>query len=106
MTGTALLEIQEAPRRGWARLIVRGELDLSTASIFRRQVRALKAAATDVYVDLSRLEFIDCVGLHALNDVLAESRQGRWSVEIAPGVSVRARRCLDLLAGAGMSAEL
>ena len=106
MTRTAAWEIEKASRRGWARLIVSGDLDLSTALTFRRQVRALKAAATGVCLDLSQLQFIDCAGLHALNDVLAESRQGGWSVEIAPGVSVQARRFLDLLAAAGVPSEL
>jgi anti-anti-sigma factor len=106
MTGTAAFEIQEAPRHGWARLIVSGELDLSTALTFRRQLRALRATATDVYLDLSQLEFIDCVGLHALNDVLAESRRGDWRVEIAPEMSVQARRFFNLLAAAGVPSEL
>src|SRR5262245_41876894 len=106
MTGTTAFQIQEASRHGWARLVVVGELDLSTALTFRRRLRALKAAETDVYVDLSQLEFIDCAGLHALNDVLAESRRGSWHVEIAPEMSVQARRLFDLLAAAGLPAEL
>jgi anti-anti-sigma factor len=106
MTDTAAFEIHEASRRGWARLSVVGELDVFTGLTFRRRLRALKAAETDVYVDLSRLEFIDCAGLHALTDVLAESRQGSWQVEVAPAMSVPARRLLGMLAAAGLPAEL
>src|SRR5215469_11510998 len=94
MTATTAFEVQEAPRRGWARLIVGGELDVSTAFAFRHRLRALKAAETDVCVDLSQVEFIDCAGVHALNDVLTESREGIWRVEVAPELSVHVRRFL------------
>jgi anti-anti-sigma factor len=87
MAGSSAFEIQEGPQRGWARLLVTGELDMSTALTFRRRVRALKAEHTHVCIDLSELEFIDCAGAHALEDVLAESQNGSWRVEVAPNMS-------------------
>ena len=105
MTGTSAFEIREA-RRGWARLVVSGELDVSTALTFRRRIRALKAANTHDCVDLSQLEFMDCAGAHALNDALAEARQGSWRVEVAPEMSEQASRFFDLLTAAGVPAEL
>jgi anti-anti-sigma factor len=99
-------EIREERRYGWARLVVSGELDASTALTFRRRLRALKAANTHVCVDLSQLEFIDCAGAHALNDAVADARQGSWRVEIAPGMSDQARRFIDLLTATGAFAEL
>lgn len=105
MTGHTAFEIQEAPR-GWVRLVVRGELDISVALTFRRRLRSLKRASTNVCVDLSELEFIDSTGAHTLNDALAEARQGSWRVEIAPEMSDQASRFFDLLAAAGVPSEL
>ena len=106
MPGFSTFEIEETPRWGWARLVCNGELDVSTALTFRRRLRALKAANPHVCVDLSQLEFIDCAGARALNDALAEARQGSWRVEIAPGMSDQASRLFDLLIAAGVTAEL
>ena len=106
MTGSSAFEIHELRRQGWARLVVGGELDLSTALTFRRRLRALKAADIHVCVDLSQLEFIDCAGARALNDVLAESRDGSWRVEVAPEMSVQAARFFDVLTAAGVAPEL
>ena len=106
MTGSSAFEIEEAPRRGWARLVCRGELDISTSLTFRRRLRALKAADTHVWVDLSQLEFSDCAGARALNDALADARGGSWCVEVGPDMSDPARRFFDLLCAAGVAAEL
>jgi anti-anti-sigma factor len=106
MTRSSTFEVEEAPRPGWARLVVSGELDLSTALTFRRRLRALKAENRHVSVDLSRVEFIDCAGAHALNDAVADARQGSWRVEVAPAMSDQARRLFDLLTAAGVAAEL
>lgn len=106
MTPSSVFEIQETSRQGWARLVVSGELDVSTALTFRRRLRTLKAANTHVCVDLSHLEFIDCAGAHVLNDILAEARTGSWQVKIAPGMSEQANRFFDLLTAAGVPAKL
>lgn len=106
MTGSSVFEIQEASRPGWARLLVTGELDASTALTFRRRLRALKAANTHVYVDLSQLEFIDCAGAHALNDAVTQSEEGHWQVEVAPDMSVAARHFFELITAAGLPAGI
>lgn len=105
MTGCSAFEIQEAPERGWVRLLVTGELDTSTALTFRRRVRALKAARTHVFIDLSQLEFIDRAGAHALEDVLTDSRRGSWRVKVAANMSSQATRFFDLIAAAGPPTE-
>lgn len=103
MTGSSAFEIQEARREGWARLLVTSELDASTALTFRRRLRALRATNTNVYVDLSELDFIDCAGAYALNDAVAQSQEGDWSVEVAPSMSDQARRFFDLMTVAGVA---
>jgi anti-anti-sigma factor len=100
MTGSSVFEIQEARRQGWARLVVTGELDSSTALTFRRRLRALRAANTHVCVDLSQLEFIDCAGAQALNDAITQSQEGDWRVEVAPRMSDQAKRFFDLMTAA------
>ena len=59
----AAFEIAETRRGDWARLSVAGDLDAATAPLLTRRVQALRAAKTNVSVDLSRTEFIDCAGL-------------------------------------------
>jgi anti-anti-sigma factor len=100
------LHFEQTSRLGWARLAVIGELDISTALTFRRRLRALRAANTPVYLDLSQVEFIDSAGAHAVLDALTASRHGTWRVEVEPHVSDQARRYFDLLRAAGLSADV
>jgi anti-anti-sigma factor len=102
MRDSSGFEIQEARREGWTRLVVTGELDVSTALTFRRRLRALRARNTHVCVDLSQLEFIDCAGARALNDAIVQSREGEWRVEVAPSMSDQAKRFFDLMTAAGV----
>lgn len=106
MTGGSTFEIQEAQRHGWARLVVSGELDVSTALTFRRMLRALRASNVNVYVDLSQLEFMDITGARAVNDVIAASRHGSWCVEVAPNMSVQASRLFALIEETDRSTHL
>ena len=99
------IDIKEAGRPGPARLALIGELDVCTASSFRRELRAMRATNRDVCVDLSQLEFIDCAGVRALDDVFAQSQEGGWSVELAPDISDQARRFFDLIMAAGVPAS-
>lgn len=103
--GDSLFQIQESPRRGWARLRITGELDVSTALTFRRRLRALRAANTSVYLDLSQLEFIDIAGARAVLDAVAASREGMWCVQVEPRVSDQARRFFDLMNAAGLHTD-
>lgn len=104
--GDSIFQIQETSRRGWARLVVAGELDVSTVLTFRRRLRALRATNTPVSLDLSQVEFIDSVGARAVLDLVATAREGTWRVELEPHVSSQARRCFDLLKAAGFSTEV
>lgn len=105
MIASSVFEVEEAPQ-GWVRLVVVGELDISTAVSFRRRLGALRATNTDVWVDLSQLEFIDGAGVHALRDAIAQSQEGDWRLEVAPNIPVQARRVLDLISAAGLPAGI
>lgn len=99
--GDPAFQIHETSRSGWARLVVTGELDVSTALTFRRRLRALKATNTAVYLDLSQVEFMDSVGARAVLDAVEATHEGTWGVEIGPGLSRQAKRCFDLIRAAG-----
>jgi hypothetical protein len=106
MAASAAFEILQTQRAGWARLSVTGELDLLTAEIFRCRLRALRAANTNVLVDLSRVDFIDAAGIHARDVALADGRRGRWRVELEPNMSHQLRRVFGLINAAGVRTEL
>ena len=46
-----------------------GQLDLATVDDFRDAVRDARDGATELCIDLTRLEFIDSLGLTALLDI-------------------------------------
>jgi anti-anti-sigma factor len=66
-----------------ARLIVAGEIDLSTADRFREALRAELDSARRVLIDLARCTFIDSVGL----SVLVEA-SGRRFIANAPAIGI------------------
>jgi anti-anti-sigma factor len=105
MVGNPEFEIQETRRRDWARISVNGELDIATALTFRRRMRALRAAHTNVSLDLSQLEFIDCAGAYAVIDAVAESRQSAWCVQVEPNMAEQARRMFDRMKATGLPAD-
>lgn len=106
MVGSSPFKIQETRRPGWARLLVSGELDASTALTFRRRLRTLRATNTHVCVDLSQVDFIDCAGAHALSDAITQSQEGDWRVVVAPNMSSQARRFFDLMPATGLPAGI
>lgn len=63
-----------------------GELDVYSAGDLHNKLRQVETGSTDVVIDLSRLEFIDCAGLHQLveADRRARSRGGRVTLIRGP----------------------
>src|SRR5947208_746479 len=63
-------------------LALRGELDLTSAPVFERELRAIEATSPGrLVIDLSRLEFMDSSGLRAL--LLARERAQADGHELA-----------------------
>lgn len=78
---------------GGNRVIVRGELDMSTADTFREQL--LHALADDeVILDLSELRFMDSSGVAAIDAVLRDPSAGRLAVD--PHIHERVWRILEM----------
>ena len=80
------------------RIVVRfiGETDLSTAPSFSAELaRAAARGMRSVIVDVSRLRFWDCSGLHALADLTAELAQAGRHVRIV-GADAATRRLIAM----------
>jgi anti-sigma B factor antagonist len=74
-----ILEVESVEEQGLVKLLLRGELDLSTASKAEEELRRAEAGEPDLLVlDLSELTFLDSTGLRLI--VTADHRareQGR-----------------------------
>lgn len=67
------LQIESRTDANSVTLLLRGELDLTSAPVFERELRVAEAARPGrVIIDLSGLEFMDSTGLRAL--LLARER--------------------------------
>ena len=86
-------ELLVQPGSGGNRVIVGGELDISTADTFREQL--LHALADgEVVLDLSELRFMDSSGVAAIDAVLRDPSAGRLAVD--PHIHERVRRILEM----------
>ena len=76
------LQIESAPRGDTIVVSLRGELDLTSAPVFERELRAVEETSPPrVVIDLSGLEFMDSTGLRAL--LLARDRAQSDGHELA-----------------------
>jgi anti-anti-sigma factor len=90
-------------RDGVARLRLIGDLDLAVADHLVMRLRALLDRGTRVRIDLSRLEFIDSRGMHALIRAVVLGREaGGEVVEIDRNVTANVRHTLELAGVARM----
>ena len=92
-----LLEIVKGPRPRTLALV--GELDASTAHCLADALAAQHEERGDVRLDLSRLVFLDSVGLSALIATARRLTEGDQLVLISPQDTVR--RALELSGVAG-----
>ncbi len=89
-----MITVEEA---GALRLLVRGELDLSTASRLEEAVAAAEARAPrgPLVLDLSGLGFMDSTGLQVLLDVDLRAEQAERELAVLAGDGA-VRRVLEL----------
>ena len=76
---------------------VRGEVDVHTADIFRRDVDAwfLRGEATRLVLNLSRVTFLDSTGLGAVLGRLRRAQESGRSMALVPPTGV-ARMMIDV----------
>ena len=95
----ALTVTAAAPHR--ARVVVVGEIDLNSAADLRWVLTGAAHASTALEIDLARVSFCDCSGLHALMDAWHEARsRGRTLAVI--DASPCMRRLLELTGTHGL----
>ena len=86
---------------GAVRMTLVGELDLSATDGLRARLDEAGRAKRRVRLDLSELEFIDCSGVRAILDAMAEARRGGHAFEVDRSVSPIVGRLVSLGAIAG-----
>jgi anti-anti-sigma factor len=82
----ALLELETAQDGARVRLVLRGELDISSSQLLEDALDKLEAAEPSVLVlDLRDLEFMDSTGLRTLVSADQRAREGGRRVVIVRG---------------------
>jgi anti-anti-sigma factor len=76
------------------RLVLEGELDMSTASILRRALAEADRDGSDVVLDLDALDFIDSSGIVVLVQATKAARANNHTLAMTRG-SAPVRKVID-----------
>ena len=91
-TVTSPFEIERLEDGDAIRLVVRGEVDMTTGERFEREVAAAEERRpAKLTIDLTGVTFLDSTGLQIVLDADVRARQSGRSVVIAAGDSEAAR---------------
>ena len=74
-----------------------GELDIASVPVLEDRVSRLRASAVAVRLDLSKLDFIDSTGLHALIRAMKDASADGWQLQIDRDVAPQAMRVFELV---------
>jgi anti-anti-sigma factor len=96
--------ILERKEDGWVRLVLTGELDLASAPAFEDRLGQLADEEAPVRLDLSRLEFIDSTGLHALIRAMDTAHSRDWRLRIDRNLTPQVARLFELVHVEGLLA--
>ena len=88
-----ILESQEG---GCLRLCLTGEFDIASVPVLDDRLSRSRSSGVAVRLDLSRLDFIDSSGLHALIRAMNEASADGWRLEIDRDVAAQALRVFEL----------
>lgn len=81
---------------GAVRMTLTGELDLSATPGLRVQLGEMQRAKRPIRLDLSELEFIDCSGIRAILEAMADARREGCALEVDRDVSPIVGRIVSL----------
>lgn len=90
----AILESLEGE---WLHLLLTGELDIVSVPLLADRLSGLRDSAVAVRLDLSKLDFIDSGGLHALIQALNDADANGWRLQIDREVAPQAMRVFELV---------
>src|SRR5262249_32976153 len=91
------LPLHEAPVTAPSVVEVVGELDLSTVAHWEATVGRASRGAEIVVLDVTRVEFLDSAGVHALFRMLSALQNQRKRLVIVAPNAARVRRLLEIL---------
>lgn len=91
----AILESQEGD---CLRLLLTGELDIASAPLLEDHLSRVRDPAVALRLDLSKLDFIDSGGLHALIRAMEDASANGWRLQIDRDVAPQAMRVFELVA--------
>ena len=89
----AILESQDGD---WLRLRLTGEFDIASVPVLEARLSRSRTSGVAVRLDLSKLDFIDSTGLHALIRAMNEASADGWRLEIDRDVAAQALRVFEL----------
>lgn len=81
---------------GAVRMTLTGELDLSATDGLRARLDEVQRSQRRVRLDLSELEFIDCTGIRAILEAMADARREGCAFEVDRSVSPIVGRIVSL----------
>lgn len=84
---TPPFQIVESRTDGCLRLTLIGDLDRWSVPTLEDQLARLRVRKAPVRLDLSRLQLMDCSGLHLLIRTVGDARISRWQLEIEQDVT-------------------
>ena len=91
----AILESQEGD---CVRRLLTGELDIASVPLLEDRLSGLRDSAVAVRLDLSKLDFIDSGGLHALIQAMNDASANGWRLQIDRDVPPQAMRVFEVVA--------
>ena len=95
----AILESQEGD---CVRLLLTGELDIASVPLLENRLSGLRDSAVAVRLDLSKLDFIDSGGLHALIQAMNDASANGWWLQIDRDAPPQAMRVFEVVALDGL----
>jgi anti-sigma B factor antagonist len=84
--GWGMLRAKTSRTAGWATFVrLEGDLDIYSTREFSDALRRAEAGTSDLVVDLSGLNFIDCAGLHQLVEAGQRARAKGGRLRLVKG---------------------
>jgi anti-anti-sigma factor len=87
----------EPMEQGWIRVVVEGELALTSADELERVVERELVQRRHVLLDLSRIDFIDSTGLRAMTTLVRAAKANGRQLKLNSELPGHARRLMEIV---------